>query len=94
MIIDLVKPWSNTCCTVYADYYFASIPAVDEPEKIGRYFFGAVKTATRKYPMHFLKSNYLHERGYYKKLVSINEQDDSVRAVAIMWLDKNHQFFW
>ena len=26
-------------------------------------------------------------------MVSINEEDDSVHAVAIMWLDKNHQFF-
>ena len=42
---------------------------------------------------HFLNSNYLHERGDYNKLVSINEDDDSVRAVAIMWLDKNRQFF-
>ena len=23
----------------------------------------------------------------------INEDDDSIRAVAIMWLDKNHKFF-
>ena len=26
-------------------------------------------------------------------MVIINEDDDSVRAVAIMWLDKNRQFF-
>ena len=43
--------------------------------------------------MHFLNFNYLHERGDIKGLGRINEDDDSVRAVAIMWLDKNHQFF-
>ena len=26
-------------------------------------------------------------------MVSINEEDDSVHAVAIMWLDNNYRFF-
>ena len=28
-----------------------------------------------------------------KKLVIINEDDDSIRAVSIMWINKNRRFF-
>ena len=43
--------------------------------------------------MHFLNYNYLHENRDNKKLVSINEDDDSVCAVAIICLNNNCQFF-
>ena len=49
--------------------------------------------ATKKYPMHFLNLNYPHECRDYKKLASINEDDDSARAMAIICLNKNCQFF-
>ena len=48
VLIDLVKPWRNTWQTVCADSYFASVPAVDELEKIGLHFIGVVNTATKK----------------------------------------------
>ena len=46
VIIDLVKPWRNTWWTVCADSYFASIPAVDDLDKIWLHFVGVVKRAT------------------------------------------------
>ena len=63
VLIYLVKPWRNTWQTVCADYYFVSVPAVYEIDKIELHFVGVVKTATKKYPMHFLNRNYLHECG-------------------------------
>ena len=54
VLIYLVKHWRNTLQTVCADYYFVSVPAVDEIDKIELCFIGVVKTATKKYPMHFL----------------------------------------
>ena len=42
---------------------------------------------------NFLNFNDMNEHGDYKQLVSINEDDDSVRDVAIMWLDRNRIFF-
>ena len=92
MLIDLLKPWSNKRQIVCADSYFVSVPAVGKLEKIGLHFVGVVKTATKKYPMNRLNRNYLPERGDYKKLVSINKDDASVRDAAIMWLDKNCRF--
>ena len=92
MIIDLVKPWRNIWWTVCADCYFSSVPAVNKLEKIRLHFFSVVKTAKNN-PMHFSNYNYLNERVDYKKMVSINESDDSVCAVEIMWLDKNLRFF-
>ena len=52
-----------------------------------------VKTDTKQYYMHFLNYNYLHKHGDYKKLLRMNEYDDSFCAIAIMWIDKNRQFF-
>ena len=43
--------------------------------------------------MHFINFNYLNECGDYSKLAGINEEDDSVCAIEIMWLDKNSHFF-
>ena len=93
VLIDLVNPWRNTWQEVCADSFFSSITAVNKLDKIGLHFVGVVKTATRKYHLHFLNRNYLHERGDYKKLVSINEDDDIVNAVAMMWFEKNCRFF-
>ena len=64
--IYLVKLCRNTWRTVCDDSYFASVLTVDKLEKIGLNFVGVVKTATKKYHMHFLNCNYLHERGDYK----------------------------
>ena len=48
VVINLVKPWKNTWHTVCADSYFASVPTVNEIEKIGSHFFALVKTDTKK----------------------------------------------
>ena len=53
VFIDLVNPWRNTWRTVYIDSYSASVPAVGELKRSGLYFFGVVKMATKKYPIHF-----------------------------------------
>ena len=47
VLIDLVKPWRNTWRTVCSDYYFASIPAINNLDKIGLHFVGVVKTNTK-----------------------------------------------
>ena len=47
VLVDLVNPWRNIWRTVCADSYFASVPAVDELEKIGLHFVSVVKTATK-----------------------------------------------
>ena len=47
LLINLVKPWRNTCQTVFTDSYFASVIAFYELEKVGITFVGVVKTATK-----------------------------------------------
>ena len=89
VLINLVNPWRNKWRTVYADSYFESVPAVNDLEKIGLNFSGVVKTATKKHPMQLINCNYLHELGDYKNLVSINEYDDSICDVTIMWIKNN-----
>ena len=62
VLTDLVKPWRNIWRTVCADSYFASITTVNKLKKIRLHFVGMVNMPPKKYPMHFLNLNYLHER--------------------------------
>ena len=39
---------------------------------------------------NFLNFNDMNEHGDYKQLVSINEDDDSARAIEIIWTDNNY----
>ena len=87
-----MKPLRNTRRIFFADSYFSSVTAVNDIEKIGLHFVGVVNADTKKYYMQFLNCNYLHEHGEYKKKSSIHEDDDSVSAVAIMWLNKDRKF--
>jgi Transposase IS4 len=63
VLIELIKPWigSNRC--VCADSYFASVGGALELLKHRFRFIGPVKTATRKFPLQYLNSLVLHERG-------------------------------
>ena len=48
VLIDLVKPWGDTCRTFRANSYFASVTTVDELEKSVLHFGSVVKTDTKK----------------------------------------------
>ena len=50
----LVMPWVRAGRIVCADSYFASVPAAAELKRLGLYFIGVVKTASRMFPQDYL----------------------------------------
>ena len=50
----LVLPWANSDRVVCAESYFASVGAAEELKRIGLWFIGVVKTATRRYSQNAL----------------------------------------
>jgi Transposase IS4 len=66
----LVNAWCRSNRIVCADSYFASVNAATEMQRMGLRFIGVVKTATRKFPMAYLSSLELEQRGDWKGLVA------------------------
>jgi hypothetical protein len=60
---NLVLSWANTNQIVCGDLYFASVGACEEMHRIGLRFIGVVKTATRQFPLAYLSSLELVQRG-------------------------------
>ena len=50
----LVAPCRNSGRVVYADSYFSSVPCAIAMHDMGLRIIGVVKTATKKYPQHYL----------------------------------------
>lgn len=79
----LVKPWAGTSRTVCADSYFASVYTTEMLLKMGLKFIGVVKTATKKFPMSYLSSQELSERG--QKVTMIRKcLDGSTEMMAVL----------
>ena len=56
-----------------ADSYFASVPCALALKDMGLRFIGVVKTATREYPLSYLSTVELANKGDYKGVVNIDE---------------------
>jgi hypothetical protein len=88
----LVMPWAMTNRIVCGDSYFASVGACEEMERIGLWFIGVVKTATRKFPQSFLSALELVNRGDRSGLVAYGP-DGVPKMLAFVWMDRNRRYF-
>jgi hypothetical protein len=89
---NLVLPWANTNRIVCGDSYFASVGACEEMQRIGLRFIGVVKTATRQFPMAYLSSLELVQRGDRHGLTTPGP-DGTPKMLAFVWMDRNRRYF-
>jgi hypothetical protein len=87
---ELVKPWFHTSRVVCGDSYFASVFTAIEMRRLGLGFIGVVKTASKKYPMAYLKGYEVEDRGQWKGLVCQVDGQDSM--YAFLWVDRNRRY--
>ena len=93
VMINLLKPWHHDGeRVVCGDSYFASVSAVTEMKKVGIRFIGVIKTATKQFPMAYLSSQEVIERGNSHALYT-KDQDGEVELLAVMWVDRDRRYF-
>ena len=88
----LVAPWRNSGRVVCADSYFAFVPFAIAISDMGMRFIGAVKTATKKYPQHYLSTVELPEKGDYKGVINI-EPTTGYTLLAFVWVYRERRYF-
>ncbi|KAL7462969.1 hypothetical protein ACHAXS_003342 [Conticribra weissflogii] len=93
--LDVVKPWldwQGPPRIVCGDSYFASVATCKEFATCNIGFIGIVKTATKEYPMDYLKQAEVERRGGMHALVS-KDGDGVAELVSLMWVDRERRFF-
>jgi Transposase IS4 len=94
VMMVLLDKWPLRGRIVCADSYFASVQATVELYKIGWRFIGVVKTATKQFPMEFLKGIVLPERGTWGGLTSHHSKDGNVLdLIAFAYCNKDRHYF-
>lgn len=61
-------------------------------KSVGLKFTGAVKQATRKYPIKFLSSLEIQAKGYCVS-VTMTGSGGGFQAMALVWLDRDRRHF-
>ena len=88
----LIDPWIRTDRIVCADSYFASAETAQVLADVGTRFIGVVKTASRGYPMTYLSSKPMAQRGDHFSMVckSTNGGKD---MMSLLWVDRERRYF-
>lgn len=89
---ELVGPWEHSGRVVAADSYFPSVPCAIAMKEMGLRFIGVVKTATRDYPMRYLSTVELPQKGDYKGVVNI-DLTTGYKLLAFVWVDRERRYF-
>jgi hypothetical protein len=89
---SLVEPWSHSDRIVCADSYFASVKTAEEMRKIGLHFIGVVKTAKKCFPMEYLSTQELQNRGDRIGLVT-KDAKNKPTMLAFVWVDRDRRYF-
>ena len=88
----LIDPWINTDRIVCADSYFASAETAQVLADVGTRFIGVVKTATRGYPMAYLSSKPMAQRGDHYSMLCKSENGGK-DMMALLWVDRERRYF-
>ncbi|KAG7343000.1 transposase IS4 [Nitzschia inconspicua] len=88
----LVEPWARTDRIVCGDSFFASVATAKELKSMGLRFIGVVKNASSHYPMTWLSSLELSNRGDHKGLVHL-DNDGNPDMMAFVWVDRERRYF-
>ena len=92
VLLELVIPWAHTNRLVCGDSYFTSVPGADELYKNGFSYIGVVKSATRHYPIHYLSTQVMFNRG--DQIEVIRKKEDGVADMcAWVWMDRDRRYF-
>ena len=92
ILLLLIEPWNFSDRIVCADSYFASVMAANELLKVKMRFIGVVKTATTKYPMKYLNTLELQERGDRSGLIA-KDEDGKPYMLSFVWMDRERRYF-
>ena len=91
---ELLTPWVGTGVRVVcADSYFASVKATEELNKLGFRFIGVVKTATKKFPMAYLRGLEMEGRGALRAVESKDGEGGATDMLAFVWVDRERRYF-
>jgi Transposase IS4 len=88
----LISPWTFSHRMICADSYFASVGAAKELLRCGLRFIGVVKTATKQYPMNYLSTLELQERGDRQGLIMKGDNENPI-LLAFVWMDRDRRYF-
>lgn len=93
-VLRLTQPFWNKSVvrTVVGDSAFASVTTAIQCLSRGLHFIGLVKTATRLFPMKYLKSLVL-ERGETATFVTKSHGEDKPQLIAHIWQDRTAKSF-
>jgi hypothetical protein len=93
VMLSLLKGWrSAKPRIVCADSYFASVGAARRLFEYGFRFIGVIKTATKGFPIKFLGSVMMPERGTVVGLTAMHE-DDEVQLLGFVYCDRDRRYF-
>ena len=93
VLYELVKPWANTDAVVVGDSYFTSVPAAIRLKGIGLRYIGAMKTATKEYPMHHLGGVELHGGKGSKTGLITKDEETGTQPPASCWVNRDRRHF-
>ena len=88
----LVAPWRNSGRVVCADSYFSPVPCAIAMRDMGMRCIGVAKTATKKYPRHYLSTVEQPEKGDDKGVLNI-EPTTGYTLLAFVWVDQERRYF-
>lgn len=91
-VLRLLEPWFHTNRHACADSFFASVHTALELWERGFRFTGVVKTATRMYPMGFLSTLEMGQKGEHNSMVS-RDDPSGPYLMALCWLDRDRRYF-
>jgi len=89
---ELVQPWKHTGRLVVADSYFASVPCALALKDMGLQFIGVVKTTTREFPLSYLSTVELANKGDFKGVVNI-DKNTNYKLLSFVWVDREFCYF-
>ena len=90
----LLVPWFQSGRLICADSYFSSVGAVEELGQVGLRFIGVVKTATKKFPMEYLKNIVLNNKGDRHGVVLRDQgPGQQIKMMAFVWVDRERRYF-
>ena len=92
ILSSLVSTWNGSKRLVVADSYFSSVEATLLLKDNNLNFIGVVKTATKGYPIDYLKRIELQEKGDRAGLIS-KDKDGNPELMAFVLRDRDRRYF-
>jgi hypothetical protein len=92
VLMSLVMPWALSGRVICGDSFFASVSAAMALKHIGLRFIGVVKTSSRKFPLAYLSSREMVNRGDRVGVEACGD-DGATRLLAFVWMDRDRRYF-